>query len=174
MELLNYAGVSELIGKDVRDALGNSYGKLSEIFFSPEHKRAVLAVIETGGVFNHEHTVIPFQALQVNPNTQAIMVEIDKQAMQDAPHFDIDSLKGGKKEELFEVYNYYGFENVWETSTEEGEPMHDWYKSGENTGERHPENEGSYQITQQYPGPKGSRTSQEADFDKMKGLPKEE
>lgn len=174
MELLNYAGVSEIKGKDVTDALGHSYGKVSDILFSPQHRQAVLAIIDTGGIFKHDYTVVPFQALQINPNTQAVMVEIDKQTIKDAPHFDIKLLKGGRKEELFKVFNYYGYENVWETSTEEGEPMHDWYKSGENTGERHPENEGSYQITKQYPGPEGSRTSKEVDFDKMKGLPKQD
>lgn len=174
MELLNYAGVSELIGKDVNDALGHSYGTVSDILFSSQHRRAIMAVINTGGLFSGGHTVIPFQALTVNPNTQAIMVEIDKQTVQDAPDFDLELLRGGKREEFYKVYNYYGFENVWESASDEGEPMHQWHQSGENTGERDPENEGSYQITKQYPGPKGSRTANEADYDKMKGLPKQD
>ena len=174
MELLNYAGVGNIIGKEVSDTLGHSYGTINDILFSPQHRRAVLAIIETGGLIHHEHLVIPFQALRVNPHTLHVMVEIDKQTIQDAPHLDLNLLRGGRKEELFKVFNYYGYENVWESSTEEGEPMHNWYKSGENTGKRDPENEGSYQITKQYPGPEGSDIQDEADYDKIHGLPKDD
>lgn len=174
MELLDYAGASEIIGKKVTDTLGHRYGSVKDILFSPQHRRAVLAVISTEGTFNNGTLVLPFQALRINPHTQHITVEIDKQTIQDAPSFDTNLLIGGRKEELFKVFNYYGYENVWEASDAEGEPMHTWYKSGENTGERNPENEGSYQITKQYPGPKGSKTEEEADFDKIKGLPKDQ
>lgn len=176
MELLNYATSSEIIGQSVTDTLGHDYGTLKDIFFSPTHKKAVVAVISTEGLFNSDYFVLPFQALRVNPNTQHIIVEIDKQTVQGAPHIDLDHLREGRKEELDKVYTYYGYENLPATASEEAAPMDQSYKSGENTGERHAERDGGYQETQQYPGSVGggeSNFKDEVDYDKIKGLPKD-
>lgn len=176
MELLNYATSSELIGQSVTDTLGHDYGTLKDIFFSPTHKKAVAAVISTEGLFNNDSIVLPFQALRINPNTQHITAEIDKQTIQGAPHTDMDLLREGNREELDKIYTYFGYESLGDVEEQEGAPMHQSYKSGENTGERHPENEGSYQETQQYPGSVGggeSNFQDEVDYDKIKGLPKD-
>lgn len=174
MEIENHAAASELKGKKVKDSLGHDYGKVSDILFSPGHRKAVLAVISTSGGFSNDYIVIPFQALRVNPNTRDVMVEIDKQTILDAPKIDLDLLQEGRTEELDKVFSYYGYEHFWEEgANKEAQPLHKWYKSGENSGERHPENEGSYQITKDYPGPAESNIQEEADYDKIKGLPKD-
>lgn len=173
MEIKNYAEASEIKGKKVKDTLGHDYGKVRDILFSPGHRKAVLVVISTSGLFRNDYTVLPFQALRVNPNTQDVMVEIDKQTIMDAPQVDLDLLREGRREELEKVFSYYGYERFWQEDTNEAQPLHKWYKSGENSGERHPENEGSYQITKDYPGPGDSNIQEEADYDKIKGLPKD-
>ena len=174
MEQLYYAGSSEIIGQTVVDSLGNDYGTISDIIFSSSQKRALAAIISTNSLFDKDYIALPFPALRVNPNTKQVMVEIDSQTIQDAPPVDKNLLQGGQEEELFRIFSYYGFENVWKQGSKEAEPMHDWYKSGENAGERHPTNEGSYEITKQYPsGADHNSISEEADYDKIKGLPKD-
>lgn len=176
MELLNYATSSEIIGQSVTDTLGHDYGTLKDIFFSPGHKKAVAAVISTEGLFSNDYIVIPFQALRINPNTQHITAEIDKQAIQDAPHADLDLLRDGNRDELDKIYTHFGYEKLWDVEENEPAPMHQSYKEGENTAERRHESEGSYQETQQYPGSPGggeSNFKDEVDYDKIKGLPKD-
>ncbi len=175
MEQLYYAGTSEIIGQTVVDSLGNDYGKIDDIIFSSSQGRAVVAIISTNGKFNKDYIALPFQALRINSNTKQAMIEIDSQTIQDAPPVDRSLLQGGMEEELFRIFSYYGYENVWKqgSGTKEAEPLHDWHKSGENAGERHPENEGSYEITKQYPsGEDHNSIKEEADYDKIKGLPK--
>lgn len=175
MELLNYATSTEIIGQSVTDTLGHDYGTLKDIFFSPTHKKAVAAVISTEGLGN-DYIVLPFSALRINPNTQHITAEIDKQTVQGAPHIDLDHLREGRKEELDRIYTYYGYETLSENASEEPTPMYQSYKEGENTAERRHDSEGSYQETQQYPGSPGggeSNFQDEVDYDKIKGLPKD-
>jgi sporulation protein YlmC with PRC-barrel domain len=173
MELLNYASSSEIIGQSVTDSLGHDYGTIKDILFSPEHQKAVIAVISTEG---SGHIALPFQALSINPNSQHLMADMDKQTIQNAPKADLDLLQEGSKEELNKIYSYYGYEHLSDIDHKEAEPLHQPYKSGENTGERHPDSMASYQETQQYPGSPGggeSNFKEEADYDKMKGLPKD-
>lgn len=176
MELLNYATSSEIIGQSVTDTLGHDYGTLKDIFFSPTHKKAVAAIISTEGLFSNDYIVLPFEALRINPNTQHITVEIDKQTVQDAPHLELDLLREGNREELDKIYTYYGYGKLGDANKEEDPPLHQSYQEGENTAERRHENEGSYQETQQYPGSPGggeSNFKDEVNYDKIKGLPKD-
>jgi sporulation protein YlmC with PRC-barrel domain len=174
MELLNYASSSEIIGQSVTDTLGHDYGTLKDILFSPEHQKAVMAVIATSG---SGHIALPFQALSINPNSLHVMADIDKQTIQNAPQVDLDLVREGREEEMDKIFTYYGYENFWNNvETKEPDPLYQSYKSGENTGERHAQRDGSYQETQQYPGSIGggeSNFKEEADYDKMKGLPKD-
>lgn len=172
MELLNYASASEVIGQKVSDTLGHEYGTLKDILFSPKHQKAMIAVINTEG---SSYITLPFEALRINPNTQHITVDIDKQTIRQAPQADLNLLREGRREEIDKIYTYYGYEQVGAEGNQEPEPLHQSYKSGENTGERHQESQGSYQESQQYPGSPGGGDAdfkEEADYDKMKGLPK--
>lgn len=173
MELLDYAASRELIGQKVTDTLGHGYGKVKDILFSKKQGRALAVVIDAGGSFSKDYIVLPFQSIRVNPNTRQIMHEIDKETLQGAPIVDLQKLRDGEEEEFIRLYNYYGFEKLWKEPDQEAPPVHESYHSGDDVGEKHPSAEGSYQITQQYPGPKGSNTEEEVDYDKMKGLPKE-
>lgn len=173
MELINYAAGSELIGQKVTDSLGHDYGKVTDILFSSAQRRALAVVINTGGLYSKDSLVIPFQAIQVNPNTQHLTTEINKETVKEAPMVDMEKLRAGNEEEFIQLYNYYGYEDVWAEPSQEAAPLHENNQSGDDTGEHHPANEGSYQITQQNPGPQGSNTKEEVNYNKMKGLPEE-
>lgn len=173
MELIHYAAGSELIGQTVTDSLGHDYGKVTDILFSSAQRRALAVVIDTGGLYSKDGLVLPFQALQVNPNTRHLTHDINKETLKGAPAMDMEKLRAGNNEELIQLYNYYGYEDVWAEPDQEAAPLHENNRSGDDTGEHHPANEGSYQTTQQYPGPEGSNTKEEVNYNKMKGLPEE-
>ncbi len=173
MELLDYAASSELIGQKVTDSLGHGYGKVIDILFSSAQRRALAVVIDTGGLYSSESLVLPFRAIRVNPNTRHLTHEINKQTLDGAPMIDLEKLRAGNDEELVRLYNYYGYKKIWEEPGQEAGPMHENNQSGNDTAERNPANEGSYQITKQNPGPKGSNTKDEVNFNKIKGLPEE-
>lgn len=173
MELLDYAASSELVGRKVTDSLGHDYGKVIDILFSSAQNRALAVVIDTGGLYSSQSLVLPFQAIRINPNTRHITHEINKQTISEAPMIDLEELRAGNEEALIRLYNYYGYERIWEEPGQEAAPLHENNRSGNDTGEHHPANEGSYQITKQNPGPKGSNTKEEVNYNKIKGLPEE-
>ena len=174
MKLLDYATTKELIGQKVTDSLGKSYGTIKDILFSPGHRKAVVAIISSGGISSIDTIALPFQALRVNPNTQHVTAELNKDTVQHAPEIDLDRLHKGYREELSKIFSYYGYENIWEEDSKEGEPLHQNYHSGVDVGDHDPAAEGSYEITKQYPGQKNSNIKEEADYDKIKGLPKDQ
>jgi hypothetical protein len=98
------------------------------------------------------------------------MVDADRKTIEDAPLLDLDKLKAGDPESLNIMFNYYGIEEFRKQTSEEEETYDQNYRAGEDLGERRPSNEGSYQITQDYPDQHESNTRQEANFDKMKGI----
>lgn len=172
MNFQNYAYISEIIGQPVKNSLGQDYGKVSDIIFSANQRRAIAIVVQKGGFLGvgADYFVLPWQMLQVNPNTKQVLVEADRKTIEDTPLVDLDKIKEGDFEAISLVFNYYGIDRIWEQPTDEPAPMDQNYNRGEDTGERLPSNEGSYQITQQYPGQGESHIREEADYDKIKGM----
>lgn len=173
MELIHYAAGSELMGQNVTDSLGHNHGKVTDILFSSAQGKALAVVIQAGSLYSNESLVIPFQSLQVNPNTRHLTTEIHEETIKAAPVVDMERLRSGNQEAFTQLYNYYGYEDVWTEPTQEAPPFHQSNQSSDDTGEHHPSNEGSYQITQQNPGPEGSNTKEEVNYNKIKGLPEE-
>ncbi len=172
MNFQDYSYISDIIGKPVQNSLGQEYGKVSDIILSAVHRRAVAIVVQKGGFLGlgADYFVLPWSNLQVNPNTNRILVEADRKTIEDAPLVALDKIKEGDLETLNLVFSYYGADEFWKEPSKEAETMHQNYEAGEDLGERLPENEGSYQITQQYPGQRDSHIREEADYDKIKGM----
>lgn len=172
MSSQNFAYASSIIGQPVHNSLAQEYGHVSDIIFSASHRRAVALVVKKGGFLGigADHFVLPWDKVLVNPNTQRILVEADRKTVEDTPLVDLDALKKGDLKALGLVYSYYGVEAFWEKPAEEAPPVHQNYQSGQDIGERLPTNEGSHQITKHYPGPRGSHTREEVNYDKMKGI----
>lgn len=172
MKRSDNATTKELIGQEVTDSLGKSYGTIKDILFTPGQQKAVVALVSPGGI-SSETIPLPFQALRVNPNTQHVTAELNSDTVENAPEVDINRLHKGDREEVNKIFTYYGYEKLGKEENKEGEPLHQNYHSGHDVGDHDPAAEGSYEITKQYPGQKNSNTKEEVDFNKMKGLPKD-
>jgi sporulation protein YlmC with PRC-barrel domain len=166
-----FANANDIIGQPVHNSLAQEYGKVSDIIFSAQHMRAVAMVVEVGGFLGMgaDHFVLPWEKVNINPNTFRVLVEADRKTIEDTPLVDFDDLRKGNMEALSLVYSYYGVEAFWEKQQDD-EPDRQYYRAGEDLGERLPSNEGSYQITDQYPGQRESKLREESDYDKIKGV----
>ncbi|EMR02340.1 PRC-barrel domain-containing protein [Cesiribacter andamanensis] len=171
MSLQHFANASDLIGKPVHNSLAQEYGKVSDIIVSAAHRRIVALVVEKGGFLGlgADHFVLPWEKVSINPNTLRVLVDADRQTIEGTPLIELDELKDGNYETMALVYSYYGIDTFWEQPADE-DPGQQYYTSGDDLGERHPSNEGSYQITNQYPGQRGSKLREETDYDKIKGI----
>jgi sporulation protein YlmC with PRC-barrel domain len=172
MNYQNYSYISDLIGKPVQNSLAQEYGHVSDVILSASHRRVVAVVVAKGGFLGMgaDHFILPWQMLQVNPNTLKVMVEADRKTIEDAPLVDIDKVRAGDYDTLSLLFSYFGVDEFWKQPSNEAETYDQNYKSGEDLGERLPSNEGSHQITKHYPGPEGSHTKDEVNYDKIKGV----
>jgi sporulation protein YlmC with PRC-barrel domain len=172
MNFQNYAYTSEIIGQSVQNSLGQEYGKVSDVILSATHRRALALVVKKGGFLGigADYFVLPWQMVQINPNTKRVLVEADRKTIEDTPLVELDKVKGGDFETLNLVFNYYGVDKIWDQPQEDPSPMDQDYNRGEDTGERLPSNEGSYQITQNYPDQRESHIREEANYDKIQGM----
>lgn len=172
MNYQNFSYISDIIGKPVQNSLGQEYGEVSDVIISATHRRAVAIVVEKGGFLGlgADHFILPWQKVQVNPNTNRVLVEADRKTVEDAPLVDLDKIKGEDFETMSIIFNYYGVDEFWKQAAPEEEPLHQNYKSGQDVGERLPSNEGSHQITKHYPGQRESHIKKEANYDKIQGI----
>lgn len=172
MNFQDYSYITDIIGKPVQNSLGEEYGKVSDIIISAAHRRAVALVVKKGGFLGigADYFVLPWDKVQVNPNTRRVLVEADRKTIEDAPLVELEKVRAGDAEALNLIFGYYGLEAFWKQPDEEAETPHQNYKAGEDLGERLPENEGSHQTTKHYPGQRESHPRQEVNYNKMKGL----
>ncbi|WP_224999472.1 PRC-barrel domain-containing protein [Cesiribacter sp. SM1] len=174
MNYQNYTYISDIIGKPVQNSLAQEYGNVSDVILSASHRRVVAVVVEKGGFLGMgaDHFILPWQMLQVNPNTFKVLVEADRKTIEDAPLVDIDKVREGDFDTLSLIFSYYGVDEFWKSPSEDPETYEQNYRAGEDLGERLPSNEGSHQITKHYPGQRNSHIREELNYDKIKGISK--
>lgn len=173
MNNLVFVNSNHIIGQKVKNSLGYEYGKITDILLAPDSGRIAAVIVAHGGFLGlgTDHFLLPWSAIQVNPNSGSVMTKVDQTTVEGAPEIEADKIEGGDFRSLEKVYSYYGFKAFWNQQSVEKEPLKSSYQSGQDIGDRNPSNEGSYQITQDHP-PAGN-PKREVNLDKIKGMPKQ-
>ena len=105
-----------LIGDNVRNSNGEDLGKLEEIMFDLEEGKVAYAVLSFGGFLGvgDKLFAIPWEALSVDTENEEIVLDVQKDVLQNAPGFDKDKWpETTDREWLVEVYSYYGYDPYW-------------------------------------------------------------
>ena len=115
----NFLSVSTLKGHEVVNMAKEGLGKIEDLMIDLENDRISYAVLSFGGFFGMGNKLfaIPWQAieLKLQEHTLIITLNIDKEVLKKAEGFDKDKLPL-THEELFKMYNHYGYEPYWQTS----------------------------------------------------------
>jgi sporulation protein YlmC with PRC-barrel domain len=108
---------STLAGDKVRNAAGEDLGKVDEIMIDIPSGKVAYAVLSFGGILRMGNKLfaVPWSALQVDEDEKCLVLNVDKQTLENAPGFDkdnwpdmADAAWGG------EVFRYYGATPYWE------------------------------------------------------------
>src|ERR1700704_2489393 len=83
--------VSTLMGYKVRNAGAEDLGKVEELVIDQESGRVLYAVLSFGGLLHHQLVAIPWERLRMQPDGKAFFLNIDKETLRNAPHFDRDN-----------------------------------------------------------------------------------
>lgn len=105
-----------LIGDNVRNYEGEDLGKLEEIMIDLDEGRVAYAVLSFGGFLGMGNKLfaIPWEALTVDTENEEIVLNVQKEVLENAPGFDKDNWpKTTDRQWLVEVYSYYGYDPYW-------------------------------------------------------------
>ncbi len=115
----NFLSVSMLKGHEVVNMAKEGLGKIEDLMIDLENDRISYAVLSFGGFLGMGNKLfaIPWQAIELKlyEHTLIITLNIDKEVLKKAEGFDKDKLPL-THEELFKIYNHYGYEPYWQTS----------------------------------------------------------
>lgn len=109
---------STIIGDDVRNPAGEDLGNVEEIMLDVNDGRIAYAVLSFGGFLGlgDKYFAIPWDALTVDTEEHALILDMDKETLENAPGFDKDNwpkTSNGDSQWLVEVYDYYGYRPYW-------------------------------------------------------------
>lgn len=109
---------STMIGDDVVNAAGENLGDIEEIMIDVHSGRVAYAVLSFGGFLGlgDKYFAVPWDALQLDADSHAFILDVNRETLEDAPGFDKDhwpQTEDGDDTWLVEVYDYYGYEPYW-------------------------------------------------------------
>lgn len=113
---------STLTGDNVRNPDGDKLGELEEIVIDLDTGRVNYAVLSSGGFLGMGDKLfaIPWDLLTVDTENHEIVLDLSKEALENAPGFDKDNWPDvHDRSWVRDVYRYYGREPYWD----ETEPM---------------------------------------------------
>jgi sporulation protein YlmC with PRC-barrel domain len=108
---------SSLIGTRIQNRSGEDLGRLEELRIDLERGCVAYAVLSIGGHLRIDEKwfAVPWKALQIDLDNEYIILDIDRDSLENAPGIDKDRPPGARDEDwLREVYIYYGHTPYWE------------------------------------------------------------
>jgi sporulation protein YlmC with PRC-barrel domain len=103
--------VSTVIGMKVQDTEGKKLGDIKELVIDPADGSIGYAVLDFGGFLGigDKYFAVPWEALQWTPDHKAIVLDVSKKDLKQAPGFDKNKWPDlGSEEQALSIYEYYG------------------------------------------------------------------
>lgn len=103
--------ISTVLGMKVQDTGGTKLGEIKDLVIDPADGSIGYAVLEFGGFLGigDKYFAVPWEALQWTPDHKAIVLDISKKDLKQAPGFDKNHWPDlGSEEQALIIYEYYG------------------------------------------------------------------
>jgi sporulation protein YlmC with PRC-barrel domain len=108
---------SSMTGDKVRNPDGDKLGHLEEIVIDIATGRVAYAVLASGGFLGlgDKYFAVPWDLLSIDSDNREVVIDVDKEALKDAPGFDKDDWPDvDDRTWMGDVYRYYGSEPYWD------------------------------------------------------------
>ena len=107
-----------IIGEKVVNPEGEQLGILKELMIDLEGGHIAYAVLSFGGFqgMGDKLFAIPWEALTIDTEEHAFILEVDKEVLKNAPGFDKEHWPDNAQYEagwLLDIYEYYGYSPYW-------------------------------------------------------------
>jgi sporulation protein YlmC with PRC-barrel domain len=113
---VNALSAGTLTGDTVKNRAGEEIGALQEIMIDLDQGRVAYVVMAAGGFLGigDKYFAVPWSLLEVDTDSHAVIVDLDKQTIEDAPGFDKDNWPDPSDVGwLNKVYDYYDRQPYW-------------------------------------------------------------
>ena len=110
--------VSTVVGMRVQSTEGKKLGDIKDLVIDPADGSIGYAVLDFGGFLGigDKYFAVPWEALQWTPDRKAIVLDISKKDLKQAPGFDKNNWPDlGSEEQALVIYEYYGMPLPGET-----------------------------------------------------------
>lgn len=109
---------SSIMGHKVINTAGEQLGSIKELMIDLDGGLIAYAVLSFGGILGMGDKLfaIPWEALTIDEESRALILDVDKAVLENAPGFDKDNWPDNAKYEagwLLGVYEYYGYSPYW-------------------------------------------------------------
>ena len=105
-----------LMGNHVRNAAGESLGKIEEIMIDVNAGRIAYAVLSFGGFLGigDKLFAVPWESLALDPTGKEFILDVDKSVLENAPGFDKDNWPDMADTTWgSEIHGHYGKTPYW-------------------------------------------------------------
>jgi sporulation protein YlmC with PRC-barrel domain len=102
---------SSVIGMRVQSTEGKKLGDIKDLVIDPSDGSIGYAVLDFGGFLGigDKYFAVPWEALQWSPDHKAIVLDVSKKDLKQAPGFDKNNWPDlGSEEQALVIYEYYG------------------------------------------------------------------
>jgi sporulation protein YlmC with PRC-barrel domain len=106
-----------LFDSRVKSPQGEDLGKIEEIMIDMELGRIAYAVLSFGGFLGlgDKWVPVPWDALSLQPDPKELVLNIEKEKIQKAPHFEPATLPDlANRQWGAVIHTYYGYTPYWE------------------------------------------------------------
>ena len=160
--LINYEAIKSAT---IQDSVGNSYGSVSDIIINRSSGVIEFLIVGHGGVLGigRDFFTIPFQSVDIAPNTGKIIMNVTKEKIENAPRFENDNVSKWGEQERSKMLKYYGVSDHRSSGNSSNIDDREHSLADKN----HQSYEGSSQVTNQ--APDKSQPAKDVNYDKMKG-----
>ena len=95
-----------LIGDPVKNPAGEQLGTVKEVMFDLENGRVAYIVMASGGILGmgDSYFAIPWSMLTVDTDDKSVVVDVDKETIENAPGFDKDDWPNAEEVSRLEHY----------------------------------------------------------------------
>lgn len=126
----NLLSATTLKGTNVTNPAGENLGDIKDIMIDYNSGNVAYVVISFGGFLGigNKLFAVPMEALRVDKASEDIIMDVNKEKLENAPGFDSDNWPTtADREFLTEVHSHYGYKPYWERE-------HEYRGTGTTTG----------------------------------------
>jgi len=108
---------SKIIGMTVQDPQGEKLGSINDITFDNHTGRVAFAVLGSGGIMGlgEKYYAVPWKALSMNTAGDALILNVDKEKLKNAPSFDKSNWPDfADRAWGMQIYRFYGQQPYWQ------------------------------------------------------------